>query len=197
MMRASLLLALLASPALAQDDGLYAPCLVAHDSTEAYADAFVAEGWVLAEGAEREAAIQGPAEVYWRLISRAEPETTLADLEETLDRVRDWAEGHMRPAAVLTRDGISVAVGVRSGERPSLLCILSAADLPVVDEMLGDAEPAPYSPGFTTVLLELPPPPGAHAAIVEAFRLTRLVDAPEPLPGTEAILVQLFFGDQP
>jgi hypothetical protein len=188
-------LALLAGPAGAQD--AHAPCLEPRADLAAYVAAFEAEGWTIAEGPAREAALPGPAQsevfrqVYAQVIDDLPP---LDNLDAFEAQALSLAQERLAEFTILTRGDATLALRLLppADHGPFLTCVLAAPDLPEADALFAEGpDPHPYLRDDVQLAgMEVePPPPGAEGLMVTAYKVVQPL--PRPLAGAESVMVGL------
>ncbi len=197
--RAAAFLAL-ATPALAQTP-VYAPCLAPQEDLAGYQAAFEAAGWTAPEGEAREEALRGPSEHLFAARFFGPPAETLEELRTNQAEAHEWGRENLAEALVLRKGEVAAAVQIFPGDDGTsrLLCTLTAPKLGEADRILGNAQPEDdmdWMPFVIRVIFPRPLP-GTTDLQIEATRAIRLVDPPEALPGTEAIIVGLTLGEAP
>lgn len=188
-------LALLAAPILAQE--AYAPCLEPRPDLAAYVSAFETEGWTVATGEARQAALPGPAqsEVFRQVYANVlDDMPSLDDLDAFEAQALSLAKERLAEATILTRGNATLALRVLlpADYGPFLSCVLAAPDLPEADALFADGpDPHPYLrddvqlAGYEAE----PPPPGAEGLMITAYKVVRPL--PRPLAGAESVMVGL------
>ncbi len=184
----------LAARAAAQDP-VYAPCLAPQEDLAGYRAAFEAAGWTVPEGEARERALRGPSEHLLLAIHMPDPAQTLEELSAFQARAHEWGREEFAAALVVAKDDMGAAVDLLpvDEEVSRLRCILTAPKIGEVNRILGNAQPGDWTP-FTIRVIFPTPLPGTSDLQIEATRAIRLVTPPEPLPGTDAIIVGLTLG---
>lgn len=175
--------------AAAAPDPVYAPCLFPQPDLAGYQAAFEVAGWTVPEGEARDAALRGPSEHLFSAMFMHDPAETLEELAARQAEAHEWGREEFAGALVVAKDDMAAAVDIlANGEQSRLRCIVTAPKLGAVRRILGNAQPEDWVP--FTIGVEFPMPlPGTSDLQIEAIRATRLVTPPEPLPGTEAIVV--------
>lgn len=112
-----------------------APCYTGKPSQAAYVDAFLDDGWALAEGDARDAAVQASGEIHGALTRMTPAFRAASDVEAFLDVAQREAYRLERfgNAAYLDKDGLYLRLELApAGHQWRLSCILLGKELDAV-----------------------------------------------------------------
>jgi hypothetical protein len=189
----------LASPAAAQSQPVFAPCLTAHADATGYQSAFLAAGWTqLKSPAERTAAARTFGEtIYMMSVFPPEP-TDAASLDAMLDEARAFGENRFANDRMFRRGTTLATFYMIDFQDPmSVGCQFADQSLPEVEAAVVNM---PFIAARRDLKLADVPAfalPGIENANVTVLRYLPQFTPTTPMTGQDAIFVSLSLSAAP